>query len=151
MAIKRDQPIHQIANPITAATIPKKLTAHNAVLQDCFRIRSVLSCRVAAITSETAASTGRTQRRYSTEIDMTLLPQYCGEPEWLPLSQPSFYQHIEPGQYCYDAPAASVNIADVSGNWATPRDRWTVLNHHRQRLIILGSAQSGWPTHRQAG
>jgi len=119
--LKRDQPIHHIANPITAATIPKKLTAQMAVLQDCLRIRSVRSCRVAAITSETAASTGRTQRRYSTEIDMTLLPRYCGEPEWLPLSQPPFYQHIGSGQYCYENTPASSCRTIPGEKTKTPR------------------------------
>jgi hypothetical protein len=63
-----DQPIRQIANRINAATIPRKQTVHSPVRHDCCRIKSVRSCRVAAITMEDATKTGKIQRRYSKEI-----------------------------------------------------------------------------------
>ncbi len=52
---------------------PKKLSVHSAVRQAWPRILSLRSCRVAAITNDTADRIGNNHNRYSTEIATCLL------------------------------------------------------------------------------
>lgn len=47
---------------------PKKLSVHTAVRQDCARIISLRSWRVAAMTIETAAKIGNSHNRYTIDI-----------------------------------------------------------------------------------
>jgi hypothetical protein len=67
------QSMRQIAKRISAATMPRKQRVHNPVRHAWLKIKSMRSCRVAAITRDTATRTGRIQRRYSTEIAIMAL------------------------------------------------------------------------------
>ena len=69
----RCQPIQNMANQRVAAIAPKKLRVQTAVRHAWPKIFSVRSCRVAAITIETATRIGINHNRYSTDIAICVL------------------------------------------------------------------------------
>lgn len=62
-----------MANQSTAAMAPRKLRVQTAVRQLWLRIRSLDSCRVAAMTRDTAAKIGSNHNKYSIDIAICLL------------------------------------------------------------------------------